>query len=411
MSRVPSVNGSVFWAVVLALTAMSCDQSARQERPGDVESVEHPHPDFRAPPEGSFTTVSSSPVEAELLPPSLRRTLEDLRSLTPLRSIGSADGDVVFGEIRDASFLGDDTFLVLDGQDKSVSEFGLDGSSRARFGGAGQGPGELVDPRGLAVTRSGALWVADVPSIHRFSRIEGEWAFTRRTAPLPLQPSAICSFDEGAVVNAHTRMTPRDTEADGSFPPVLFELRVDGELGADFGMAYRLVDLGLFMSYSLGDVACIRRDDRIAYLAGAIGEVRAYTTVGAPVWTVRFANHRPLATVVEGEKNVTTFPEDGEFDVGLGVVDLGDGVLLVQFGRSSRHTSRELGLRYHTVDSYLLDVASGEGWYIGFEVPHIVDRRGGHLLAVQEAPFPQVVVYQVSAGSATAAQGVEQYAP
>jgi hypothetical protein len=75
--------------------------------------------------------------------------------------IGALEGDGpdVFGNITDVELGTEGGLYVLDGQASEIRVFGPDGEHLRTFGRAGQGPGELSRPAGMAFDSEGTLWV------------------------------------------------------------------------------------------------------------------------------------------------------------------------------------------------------------------------------------------------------------
>ena len=59
------------------------------------------------------------------------------------------------------TFRRDESVLVLDASAGTISRFSPEGELEHRFGGSGLGPGELMNPQGLAVDRAGRWLPAD----------------------------------------------------------------------------------------------------------------------------------------------------------------------------------------------------------------------------------------------------------
>lgn len=93
-------------------------------------------------------------------------------------SVGGFDADdwATFGQVARLAFDADGYLYVLDGQASSITRVSPTGEFVARVAAAGQGPGELNNPMGMAVTADGRIAVSDFG--HRgfvlFSP-EGEW--------------------------------------------------------------------------------------------------------------------------------------------------------------------------------------------------------------------------------------------
>lgn len=83
--------------------------------------------------------------------------------LTPLDSVGIELGDerFVFGVIASVEFLPDGRLLVLDSNRQTLRVFSVSGEFLSEYGGPGEGPGELLSSRDLAVLGSGVVAVTD----------------------------------------------------------------------------------------------------------------------------------------------------------------------------------------------------------------------------------------------------------
>ena len=85
------------------------------------------------------------------------------RGLVLDRMIGGigAEGEFTFGRVGNIAVEPSGAILVEDTQAKSVVRFGSDGSFADSIGRRGEGPGEYLDPRGIAVFSDGRIVVRD----------------------------------------------------------------------------------------------------------------------------------------------------------------------------------------------------------------------------------------------------------
>ncbi|MFO7626036.1 MAG: 6-bladed beta-propeller [Candidatus Fermentibacteraceae bacterium] len=83
--------------------------------------------------------------------------------LTPLDSVGIELGDerFVFGVIASVEFLPDGRLLVLDSNRQTLRVFSAFGEFLSEYGGPGDGPGELLSSRDMAVLGSGVIVITD----------------------------------------------------------------------------------------------------------------------------------------------------------------------------------------------------------------------------------------------------------
>lgn len=107
--------------------------------------------------------------------------------------IGTMDGDGqdVFGSIADIELGREGELYVLDSQASEIRVFGPDGEHLRTFGRAGQGPGELSRPGGMAFDSAGTLWLMNWGNARftgfdpRTGELVGE---TRRLATFAMLP-------------------------------------------------------------------------------------------------------------------------------------------------------------------------------------------------------------------------------
>ena len=71
------------------------------------------------------------------------------------------DSNFVFGVIQDADFTAEGNIAVLDAQKKRVRLFSNSGDFLGDFGGAGEGPGEFLNPQGIACLSDNRIAVTD----------------------------------------------------------------------------------------------------------------------------------------------------------------------------------------------------------------------------------------------------------
>lgn len=92
--------------------------------------------------------------------------VEDLRLGT-----GSGTGPELFGVAYALAVDAEGRMHVLDTQAPEVRVFGPGGRHLGTFGGHGDGPGELQQPRGLAAGPDGRVWIVDLAN-HRYAVID-----------------------------------------------------------------------------------------------------------------------------------------------------------------------------------------------------------------------------------------------
>jgi len=95
--------------------------------------------------------------------------------------IGKVDGDdpYLFSYIMDLAADEGGRVIVADRQTQEIRVFEPDGGFAYRFGGPGEGPGEMTDPHGLQFGSEGELWVRESARYSVFSLGPAEAEFQR----------------------------------------------------------------------------------------------------------------------------------------------------------------------------------------------------------------------------------------
>ena len=90
--------------------------------------------------------------------------------LSEVLSVGVIDGDPVrvFGRILDVRATPGGSFVILDQQAPALRWFDLSGDHLGSIDGRGEGPGELSEPRAMAVSANGTVAIVD-PRNARYS--------------------------------------------------------------------------------------------------------------------------------------------------------------------------------------------------------------------------------------------------
>ncbi len=147
------LGGALFAARELWITTAPSELWTKLEEgeiivPGEIRR--HPDAEYLVRPEGVL--FHDLAAETSVLSKPLQRHLDRLLTATEVGSIGVFDGPeaFIFGEVGDVDLSGDRVY-VLDVQAEEVRVFSTTGAHLASFGGPGQGPGEFVTPRTLAI--------------------------------------------------------------------------------------------------------------------------------------------------------------------------------------------------------------------------------------------------------------------
>jgi len=135
--------------------------------------------------------------------------------LTPLDSVGIELGDerFVFGVIASVEFLPNGRLLVLDSNRQTLRVFSVSGEYLAGFGGPGEGPGELLSSRDMAVMGSGIVAVTD-PRAGEFELFDADTGYAGTL--MGFTPRAPFTIDaSGDLVVGHQGLFNREEGTNG----------------------------------------------------------------------------------------------------------------------------------------------------------------------------------------------------
>lgn len=353
--------------------------------PGSERFVEHPIADSVAADARTARTIGRgdgmSPQLAEL-----RGVLVGAAGAENKISIGALDGgtEYIFGFISDVAIGVGGEILVADRQGSEIRVFDSVGSFAYGIGGVGEGPGEIRLPEALLLVRDDELWVADQDqTLHRFRLSDGQFVFTSRVR-LEAYPYDACVLRGGMIVHA---VRPIGRE-------VLHRFGRDGLPQGGFAEPYRYEAWLPRESMSRGQIAC---DDRSGLVLLAFRLRNGIEAYDADTGELRWH------AVPEGVSMSKVLEADGGSRVGSGLLDRdethylkrvagGRGApVLVQYERLAQSSADEAPV-VEALETFAIDIASGEGYYLGDELPQVAFFDSETVVFLYEEPFPRIEV-------------------
>lgn len=302
-------------------------------------------------------------------------------------TVGRAEGDAseMLGSIAAVAFSPDGTnIFALDRSYGFVRQFTAAGDPVQVIGSKGDGPGQFLSPRAIAVDDS-SLIVADAYGVIVDFRRDGrEWIhFASHKVPFDVEMMCLLGpdlafktmkEDEGGVIEIYRR-TGDDLSAVGAT-----------------GSWYRDSDPFIRWNLSEGRIGCDPQGGGIAELLGMIPTVNWYDAgIGTgPRWRITLNDYVPLKTVTRGTA-VERHMKVATFDY-PGLLAIVQGHLLIQTLHRTPE-STELG-ENAAVHTYLVELESGTGWYVGHNLPHLMTVGDDRLISFSPSPYPQLTVHQ-----------------
>lgn len=331
------------------------------------------------------------------IPGGLRVIAERLREATEVVKFGELDGpqQYVFGDLADISITGD-TVYALEPTVGEVRLFTTQGAHVASFGSEGQGPNELADPRDIEVGSSGQFAILERNGIKIFSIEQREMVLNRLVIPVgALGGASLCMLSDTLfVVRTRGLRMDKQLHVYTSSPGALGQ-RDSTDVVTRFGVGYPFGGTLVRGRLSRGPMAC--PSPTVAVIAyHDLPLIEAFGIDGRRLWKTGLAEFDPVRTLAGVD------PEDGaEFirssDTAARhrvqtVTTLPGGFLLVQVSAIRAGNYLEQG----SIDSYVFEVNSGLGVFVGDNLPGIKDATDDILVGgtVTDDMAPQVAIWK-----------------
>ena len=306
------------------------------------------------------------------------------RMLLEARTVMSLGGDndggpEMFAAIADVEVGPGGEVFVLDDQYQEVRVFDAGGQFVGKIGGIGDGPLEFRYANGLVLLPDGRLFVSSRgPQAKVFVKLDGDGWVLDEVLELPIGVRGVCATGAGRVFVTGYK---RDDNT------LVHELAPHGGIARSFAPGYRSDHWLLQMQMGEGSVGCVNGPDRVVFAHSAFALVRAFDAdTGTKLWSANIEAFDPLPVYegVDGKgRRYVRRGREREWDVLGAVHPLPSGHLLLQSGHA------DAAGRATTVRTYLVDVETGRGAFLGDALPRLVPVRDGYA-ALFEDPYPRL---------------------
>ena len=357
---------------------------------GPDDGVVHPTPANAPPGDASLIAHDSLPVG--LTPARLAhwREVRDafLGARDVLRLGKDTEGPELFGSITDAEFDSEGNLVILDAGAQLLRFFDRTGRAIGAIGGVGDGPMEMRRAERFALLGDDRIGVVMRPRRMKvFVRQTSGWVLDK-TVQLPLQPHSLCSHGSERVYLSGWKDETDNSMVHGFIVP--HDSRTV-ESTESFGPGYQDDEWLLRYQLSDGFVECLPDRNQIVFGFAFLPLLRSHALDGgAIVWSARPQQHTPMKIIetrhpANGSVQVTR-SRQSRYDFLGTVLRVSADHLLVQYARVRP-------LRRHILpESYLVDLASGTGAFLGTDIPPVLAVRHGAYIAAFEDPFPRIEV-------------------
>ncbi len=275
-----------------------------------------------------------------------------------------------------------------------VRAYGYDGKFIADVSTAGYGPGEFVEPAGLAVTEGGRKIIVGDTGVgvdHVFQREGDTFNLISTNHPEYRQEEALCAMN-----GSYYNQSYVGKEHDG----VIHKYTLGGDWEKSFGKPYNYEN-SFIVSKIVGNamLACNAEHGVVAQIINHIPAMTGYSEDGEELWQVTFSDYRTdtvLESVRDGRRYHTVLQEDNT-SVFKSLSSDGD-YFYVTYSFVKRDLGNMPPLKFMENHIFRVHARTGLGHYLGTG-----PTPGEHLLAVdgeyrftttQNEGFPQIRVYK-----------------
>ena len=348
--------------------------------------VTHPTPDNIPGPDDLAYLIAD--VDTMSADHNMQRIAHGLRQTTLTAVIGASEGErhEMLGSIEDADVDSAGRIFILDSQHKQLFVYNHSGEFIQNIGRPGTGPGEFTRPRELHIDNSGRVIVLDGRRVS---------VFTPRGDTYALDASVTQGFWSGSLCTRNERiyLSGNWSEHYASFVHVL---TFGGEHVRSFGMTYQYPVEFVRTDLSSGPLACHDASDAVIYMFVRLPVIYGYRDQGDQSWMSMLADFE-MGTMIEepladGSPSMIYGMLDKEHNWATGI----HFVTAEYFAVQTQRLVPEGPDSYHT---YLLNGQTGEGMYVGDQLPRIHAIKSGKVLVSTDAPFPQLQVLQLTTES------------
>ncbi len=330
--------------------------------------------------------------ENETGSPRLRELASALKSPRRRLEIGApgAQSPVVFSRIHDVAIDHAGRTFVLDKSMSLVRVFDENGMLLDEF--TGTDHMKLQVPEALDLTATGVI-VSDRNTtkqrLKMFEKIDGVYRATR-TIMSTLTADDLCVLGPNVYV--------RGVFPDLTSPGLIHTYTLAGASVGSFARPYQAENLIARVQMSKGRIACVPESNAILALSDRLPYLTAYSPGGHELWVSELTTFQ-LPRIVEGNSDRGRYfhiTRRATFDIPASLIPLVNGVVLLQIARVE---PGETDLP--PMQSYLVESSTGEGLYLGTDLPLIYASQWPRLMAVETKPYAKLVEYAASGAIAT----------
>ncbi|MCY3595327.1 MAG: hypothetical protein OXH01_08865 [Bacteroidetes bacterium] len=316
-------------------------------------------------------------------------------------TIGVNEGDhaQMIGLLYDFETDHNGTVYYLDLINHEVRTYDYEGNWIMNVGSPGIGPGELNEPRGLAIIPDlNRIIVHDKLMNHVFERTDSSFKLlSTRRLKHPSISGKMCAM------NGHYYLISFDVMG-STESGLIHKYTLDGEWVTSFGEPYQYDSRFVIQSFADDTfLACNAANQTVAAVTNTIPAMTGYSDQGEKLWQVTFPDYQPDSVREywnNGRHTIGHLLEPGTTGFGSLFSD-GEFFFVTYYFREERAGSSRFGSRLPISDSHAFRVnsLSGLGVYLGtagLEIGEILLAMDGdyRFTYTHNPGFPQIRIYK-----------------
>lgn len=304
--------------------------------------------------------------------------LDELESTTTF-GVNYGDVNQAFGRIEDIAIDSTDRIYILDSQRQVIRVFNVKGEYLTKLGGRGRGPGELLTARSMAVYENDFLLVNNGYQIVVYD-ITSEPIEYLKTITLEKFVHSICVIENELFLHSPNPLNPIDTSEGKNYSNMIHSYTLPSfEFQFSFGQSYKGSIPFIAERMSVGNLSCNEVTSTVLFTFERMQVIHGYSANdGELLWKNRVdgLNLAVMTEINEGGRPTLRYqmPDNNLIDHISSTQSLytDSKYELFQVVRADvPETGNFLADRSSKVYSFLVDSTTGDGIYLGTQIPEI----------------------------------------
>lgn len=326
---------------------------------------------------------------------------EDLySSLKGMKVLSGNEDDVInttlFGLITDAEIDSKGRVYILDENQQHIEVFTNRGKHIMTIGGEGKGPGEFEWAQSVVIDKEKRLLVNTGYRIEIFD-ISSNGIEHLESKNIGIRTRSLCILGDTLYVHNSDVLNIDDATGGENIPMIHAYSIEDFTHLFSFGQSYKSENPMTIDRLSSGNIRCNEASNTVSFMYERIPVIHGYDAEkGSIKWKTHIEGLHNTQIIEEkvGGRTRLTFgpPEGGYYDTLYMETDSGGKHILVQVDRLNLSTTSFGSNR--EVLTFILNTETGNGAYLGDDIPMIFALSGNRVVTVDEV-FSAAKIHEV----------------